>query len=101
MENITMHPLDNVIWNALTTRQEKFAEIGEYGRKFLPEVTSLAGINEPSPEAYAALRKLVRERETIALFLKERYQPQEGWALAGRAPALRVGCQNSGERRAA
>lgn len=89
-----MHPLDNVIWNALTTRQEKFAEVGECARKFLPEVTSLAGINEPSSEAYAALRKLVHGRETIALFLKERYQPQEGWELAGSAPLFQMVCEN-------
>jgi predicted GNAT family acetyltransferase len=93
-KNITMHPLDNVIWNALTTRQEKFAEVGECARKFLPEVTSLAGINEPSSEAYAALRKLVHGRETIALFLKERYQPQEGWELAGSAPLFQMVCEN-------
>jgi predicted GNAT family acetyltransferase len=94
MVNPTTHPLDNVIWNALTTRQEKFAEVGECARKFLPEVTSLAGISEPSSEAYAALRKLVHGRETIALFLKERYQPQEGWELAGGTSLFQMVCED-------
>jgi len=40
-----MHALDNVIWNALTTRQAEFAESHAEARRFVPEVTSLAGFN--------------------------------------------------------
>jgi hypothetical protein len=47
-----MHPLDNVIWKALTTRQTEFAEACATARKFMPEVTSLAGFREPTAEGY-------------------------------------------------
>jgi predicted GNAT family acetyltransferase len=92
-----MHPLDNVIWNALTTRQERFAEIGECARKFLPEVTTLAGTGEPSSEAYGSLMKLMRGRETIALFLKEPFQPQAGWEQAGSARLHQMVCEDGTE----
>ena len=36
-----MHPLDNVIWQALTTRQTVFAESCGEARRFMPEVTAL------------------------------------------------------------
>jgi hypothetical protein len=34
-----MHPLDNVIWKALTTRQAEFAESFDQARRFMPEVS--------------------------------------------------------------
>jgi hypothetical protein len=40
---IKMHPLDNVIWQALTTRQVEFAESFEGARRFTAEVSPLAG----------------------------------------------------------
>src|SRR5712672_2060508 len=48
----SMHPLDNVIWEALTTRQTEFAEGRARARKFASLVTTLAGLSEPSPEGY-------------------------------------------------
>jgi ribosomal protein S18 acetylase RimI-like enzyme len=89
-----MHPLDNVIWKALTTRQTEFAEACATARKFMPEVTSLAGFREPTAEGYESLGGLLRGRETIALFLAEPYQPRAGWELAASARLLQMICEN-------
>lgn len=89
-----MHPLDNVIWNALTTRQAEFAETHQHARRFVPEVTSLAGFREPTAEGYESLGGLVNGRGTIALFLEEPFQAREGWELAGSAPLLQMVCEN-------
>jgi ribosomal protein S18 acetylase RimI-like enzyme len=89
-----MHPLDNVIWKALTTRQTEFAEACSTARRFMPEVTSLAGFSEPTAEGYESLVGLLRGRETIALFLAEPYQPRAGWELAGSARLLQMICEN-------
>jgi predicted GNAT family acetyltransferase len=89
-----MHPLDNVIWNALTTRQTEFAEVGAEARRFMPEVTLLAGLSEPTAEGYESLRGLLRGRETIALFLAEPYQPCAGLELAARDRVLQMTCNN-------
>ena len=64
-----MHPLDNVIWQALTTRQTEFAETSEKASRFVPEVSPTAGLREPTPEGYEALAELLSSERTIALFL--------------------------------
>lgn len=98
-----MHPLHNVIWKALTTRQVEFAEGFNHARRFLPEVTALAGIQEPTREGYAALAGLLALRGTAALFLDAPYkdalsEDRDGWTLAASATLLqmvRENCQSS------
>lgn len=85
-----MHPLDNVIWKALTTRQAEFAESHAQARRFIPEVTSLAGFNEPTAEGYESLKGLLQGRATIALFLAEAHQLRAGWKLVASAPLLQM-----------
>jgi predicted GNAT family acetyltransferase len=80
-----MHPLDNVIWNALTTRQAEFAESFEQARRFMPEVTSLAAFLEPTERGYESLKGLAATRGTIALFLAMPHQPKPGWSLVASA----------------
>jgi ribosomal protein S18 acetylase RimI-like enzyme len=98
IENRAMHPLDNVIWNALTTRQAEFAESYAEARRFVPEVTSLAGLNEANAEGYESLKALLRSSGTVALFLDEPYQPRDGWELVGNAPLLQMICENGDMR---
>lgn len=50
-----MHPLDNIVWKALTTRQAEFAESLKQVRRFMPEVSPLAAFPEPTPEGYESL----------------------------------------------
>ena len=62
--------LDNPIWHALSTMQRIFAEGGNLARKFPAEITSLAGLREPSAEAFAELASMVSADETPILFWK-------------------------------
>jgi ribosomal protein S18 acetylase RimI-like enzyme len=80
------HPLDNIIWKALTTRQAEFAESFNQARRFRPEVSPLGGLREPTPEGYQSLGALVGAAETIGLFLEEPYRPQLAWNLIAGAP---------------
>src|SRR5258708_19878873 len=89
-----MHPLDNVIWTALTTRQAEFAETSTQARRFVPEVAPLAGFSEPTREGYESWKGWLGGRETIALFLDEPYEPRAGWELVGKAPLLQMVCEN-------
>jgi len=68
-----MHPLDNVIWNALTTRQGEFAESCGQARRFLPEVSPLGAFAEPTQEGYESLAGLLGTGATIGLFLDKPY----------------------------
>jgi predicted GNAT family acetyltransferase len=89
-----MHPLDNVIWQALTTRQTQFAEACDQARRFQREVTSLSAFLDPSPRGYESLAGLVGERGTAALFLDTPYQARQGWEYVTGAPLLQMVCDN-------
>jgi predicted GNAT family acetyltransferase len=81
-----MHPLDNVIWKALTTRQAEFAESFGQARRFIPEVSPVAAFREPTPEGYESLARLVGTRATVGLFLDAPYESRAGWSLVAGAP---------------
>ena len=89
-----MHPLDNVIWQALTTRQTEFAESSEKASRFVPEVSPLAGLREPTPEGYESLAELLSSEGTIGLFLDTPYQDRRGWNLIASAPLLQMVCDD-------
>jgi ribosomal protein S18 acetylase RimI-like enzyme len=89
-----LHPLDNVIWEALCTRQARFAESSGQARRFVPEVSPLAGFREPSPEGYESLAGLVPEQATVGLFLDEPYEARSGWSWIAGAPLLQMILEN-------
>jgi len=93
-----MHSLDNVIWQALTTRQERFAEVCDCARRFVREVTLLSGFEEPCEESFGSLAALVGAGGTAAVFLDHPYQPRNGWEFVAGAPLLQMVC-NSGVAR--
>src|SRR6202167_5326037 len=81
-----MHPLDNLIWKALTTRQAEFAESFDQARRFIPEVGPLAALFEPTARGYESLAGLLSPRGTIGLLLEMPYQPRPAWNLVAGAP---------------
>jgi ribosomal protein S18 acetylase RimI-like enzyme len=85
-----MHPLDNVIWQALTTRQTHFAETRGQARRFMREVTSLSALFDPNHEGYASLAELVGPQGTTALFLDTAWEPSAGWNYVAGAPLLQM-----------
>jgi ribosomal protein S18 acetylase RimI-like enzyme len=91
-----MHPLDNVIWEALTTRHARFAEAFGEARRFIAEVSPLAGFREPSPEGYESLAGLIPDQTTVGVFLDEAYRNRPGWELIAGAPLLQMVYENGG-----
>jgi predicted GNAT family acetyltransferase len=91
-----MHPLDNIIWKALTTRQAEFAESFKQARRFTAEVSPLAAFSEPTAEGYESLAGLVDTEQTIGLFLESPYQPQPGWSFLAGAPMPEMVCEGNG-----
>jgi len=89
-----MHPLDNVIWTALTTRQVNFAEGSGLARRFLKEVTLLSGFERPDDYGYGSLAEVVGEGGTAAVFLDHPYEPRAGWDWIAGAPLLQMVCEN-------
>jgi ribosomal protein S18 acetylase RimI-like enzyme len=89
-----MHPLDNVIWQALTTRQIHCAESCGDARRFLREITLLSAFQEPSDKGYDSLAELVGQGGTAALFLEEPYTARPGWELIAGPPLLQMIFEN-------
>ena len=91
-----MHPLDNVIWNALSTRQTHLAESFGQARRFIPAVTSLGGLPANTPEAYESLVGLLSTGDDVRLVLDQPYQERPGLNLIASAPLLQMVCENGG-----
>lgn len=84
------HILDNVIWQALTTRQTEFAESCGQARRFVREVTSLTALAEDNEQGYESLANLVGPQGTAALFLDAPYETRSGWDYLAGAPMLEM-----------
>jgi ribosomal protein S18 acetylase RimI-like enzyme len=89
-----MHVLDNVIWQALTTRDAQFAESFEDARRFVRDVGPLGAFREESPRGYASLVGLVESGDTVGLFLEEAYESRPGWDFVAGAPLLQMVADN-------
>jgi ribosomal protein S18 acetylase RimI-like enzyme len=94
--HVSMHALDNVIWQALTTRHARFAEGSGGARRFVREVSPLTAFEDESPEGYAAVAELVGAGGTAALFLDRAYEPRLGWELTAGGPMLQMICEDAG-----
>jgi predicted GNAT family acetyltransferase len=91
-----MDPLENVIWQALTTRQAHFAESCGSARRFLREVTALCAFEKPDDHGYASLARLAGVGGTAAVFLDHPYLRRSGWEYVTGAPLLKMVCENGG-----
>lgn len=89
-------PLENVIWQALTTRQAHFAEACGEARRFMREVTLLSAFREPSDQGYESLAELTGLSGTAAVFLDGPYQERSGWEIIATAPLLQMISENGG-----
>jgi ribosomal protein S18 acetylase RimI-like enzyme len=90
-----MHPLDNVIWQALTTRDAQFAESFDEARRFVREVGPLGAFRQHGQRGYASLAGLVGSGGTVGLFLDQPYEnePHElcsGWTFVAGALLLQM-----------
>lgn len=65
------HPLDNVFWNALATRQAGLAQGGHLARRFDPAYAWFGGMPAIDGEGLAALGRLVPAGETVSVTLPE------------------------------
>jgi len=84
-----MHPLDNVIWQALNTRQAHLAESHQSASRFKKEVSSLGGLAEPSPESYASMAALLGAGERVGMSIEEAVSAPE-FEIVSSVPLLQM-----------
>lgn len=85
-----MHPLDNPIWQALTTSQAHFARTGKFARRFPNDVTSLGGFPEPTQAGYDSLAAILDDVNATGLFFDSPQQPPAGWTTIAGAPLFQM-----------
>jgi predicted GNAT family acetyltransferase len=85
-----MHPLDNVIWTALTSEQANFAEANQFAGRFPADVGPLAGLKEPNTQGFNFLADLLKPGEATALFLDEPHEAPPGFILVAKAQLLQM-----------
>jgi ribosomal protein S18 acetylase RimI-like enzyme len=66
-----MHPLDQPIWSALTTRQKDLAEGGARARRFPPAIGPFADLVDMSPQSFADLAAIMSGSEISVLFTSD------------------------------
>jgi ribosomal protein S18 acetylase RimI-like enzyme len=71
-------PLENVIWNALTTRHRDLAHGGALARRYPSEIASFAALPAQTDEGYAELRELIPEGGVMAFFTVDPIAPPPG-----------------------
>ena len=85
-----MHPLDNVIWQALNSRQAHLGERHQQAAKFHKDINLLGGFAEPPREGYDSLSVLLDPGERAGLFLEAPPQPPRGWTVVAHVPLLQM-----------
>jgi predicted GNAT family acetyltransferase len=85
-----MHPLDNVTWTALITTQAHLAEANEFARRFPVDIGPLAGLKEPTEQAFNSLAALLNPGEAAALFLDRAQDPPSYLNVIATAPLLQM-----------
>ncbi len=86
----TDHPLDNVMWSALTTRQQAWSRGGALARRFLPEFARFAGMPALDEAGLAALASDLQAGEVVALFEPRDVEPGPAFDVVDRKGLLQM-----------
>lgn len=93
-----MHPLDNVVWHSLNTRHAALAESFDEARRFIPEVSTIAGFREPTERGYASLAKLCEAGHVVNLALNESFESDpRGWSFVRGTPMPQMVYEKNGK----
>ncbi len=70
-----MHPLDHIVWSALTSKHARFAAGGELAKRYPLDMAPFVAVREPTPVAWAELAALLAPGVPAALFTAEYLEP--------------------------
>src|SRR5262245_44644934 len=75
-----MHPLDNPIWTALTTKQAQLAHSSALARRFPPEMTLLGALAANTAMAFDSLAQLI-QRDAVTIYFPAPPSLAAGWEV--------------------
>lgn len=77
---LSVHPLDNPTWAALTSYQQQHALVAAKARRFRPELTVHGALAEQTPEAWRDLQQLAGDAP-VSLFSPQALELPPGWTI--------------------
>jgi ribosomal protein S18 acetylase RimI-like enzyme len=86
--------LDNPIWSSLTTNHAPFAAGVGAARRYAADIGPLAGVEEPTAEAFADLAAVVPPGDVAVLFLEQRVEVPAGWELLRDGVLVQMVCRS-------
>ncbi|OXJ16797.1 GNAT family N-acetyltransferase [Burkholderia sp. HI2500] len=84
------HPLDRVVWNALTGRQRRLAVGHDRAWRFPAAVAPFAATEDTSAASFDALRTLIAAHGPAALVTPDEIEPPAGLSVIRRANLLQM-----------
>jgi ribosomal protein S18 acetylase RimI-like enzyme len=87
---------DDVIWQALTTRQAGVARVQGPARKFIDGIGPLAAFTGDADAGYAALADFAAQGSVVAVFIDSAWRDRPGWTVAAQAPLVRMRRESRG-----
>jgi predicted GNAT family acetyltransferase len=84
------HPLDHVVWNALSSTQRRFALGNDRALRFLGPIAPFAGIVNHDPASFEALRGLMQAQGPLALVTPTEVKPPAGFAVTRAAVLVQM-----------
>lgn len=93
-EGRAAHPLDRVVWNALSGPQHHLGEGGPHARRYNPAVAPFAALAALDAARFDALLMLVGPATLVALFTVDEVSFPDGFVVAKRALADQMLLEN-------
>lgn len=90
MDHDTRHPLDNVVWTALTTTHASIAHGQGLARHYPRDMAPFSAVAEPSERAYANLAESLDPGVEARLFRPRQEPALPGWETLSARPIIQM-----------
>jgi ribosomal protein S18 acetylase RimI-like enzyme len=92
------HPLDHVVWSALTSKQSHLALGNDHVLRYPGSVAPFAGMTDSSAGSFDVLRPLIVEHGPVALVTTREVVPPAGFSILRRSVLHQMIWQGTNER---
>jgi ribosomal protein S18 acetylase RimI-like enzyme len=91
------HPLDTVLWRALTSVQASLAEGGERARRYPAAIAPFAATVDTEAPSFRSLLALVGRDDQVALFTTEEVEPPSTFSVVRRDAVDQMVLEDAGD----
>ena len=85
-----VHPLDQVVWNALISKQSRFALGDDQALRFPTAIARFGAMADTGPASFEALRGLIEAQDPVALVTPGEVLPPPGFSVIRHTTLLQM-----------